>query len=460
MITPYGTLPHPRQLAWHRMKFYGFVHFTVNSFTQRQWGHGDEPESIFAPTALDCRQWACVAKSAGMKGLILTAKHHDGFCLWPSKFTEHSVKNSPWKNGKGDVVREFVDACAEFGIKAGLYLSPWDRNHAEYGREAYVTYYHNQLEELMTQYGPLFEVWFDGAQGGDGYYGGARDKRHVDNPHLYYQFDKIWEIVRKFQPDACMFSDAGPDIRWCGNESGYIPLTCWNAIRSEGFQPGHVTVENGANLLGHGEPDGDVWHPPEVDVSIRPSWFWDPAERPRSLEELKSIYLSSVERGGNLHLNLPPDNRGLIADEDIHRLMELNAFMRQCEANDVAAAAEIAADTTLAPEYGVANLTDGKEDTVWAAAEGAMTAAITATFKDGRCVNAIRLEEAIEYGQRITHVRVYFITGWGQWCLHAEANTVGTQRVLRFPPITCWNLRIEIDALAAPVLRRLAIHTS
>jgi alpha-L-fucosidase len=232
---PHLPVPSPRQLRWHDLEFYGFLHFTVNTFTDKEWGYGDESPSVFNPSALDARQWVQVAKDAGMRGLILTAKHHDGFCLWPSRYTEHSVKNSPWKDGHGDVVREFVDACAEFGLHAGLYLSPWDRNHAEYGRPAYVEYYRNQLEELLTQYGELFEIWFDGANGGDGYYGGAREARKID-AQTYYGFPELWALVRQHQPNAILFSDAGPDIRWIGNESGYAPATwttstAWDAAR-------------------------------------------------------------------------------------------------------------------------------------------------------------------------------------------------------------------------------------
>jgi alpha-L-fucosidase len=214
---PFGVLPSIRQLAWHEMEFYGFIHFTLNTWTDKEWGYGDESPSLFNPTQLDCRQWAETAKSAGMKGLILTTKHHDGFCLWPSKYTGHSVKNSPWKNGKGDVLREFVEACREFGIKPGFYLSPWDRNHKDYGRPEYITYYRNQLTEILSNYGELFEVWFDGANGGDGFYGGARETRTIDRA-VYYGWEETFDIVRKLQPDASMFSDAGPDIRWVGNE--------------------------------------------------------------------------------------------------------------------------------------------------------------------------------------------------------------------------------------------------
>ena len=259
----YGPVPTARQLTHHRREFYGFIHFTTNTFTDKEWGYGDERPEVFNPTDLDARQWAEVARDAGMKGLILTCKHHDGFCLWPSAFTEHSVKHSPWKNGKGDVVRELSDACREFGIEFGVYLSPWDRNHAAYGRPEYITYYHQQLRELLTQYGPIFEVWFDGANGGDGYYGGACEKRQIDAA-TYYGWDEIRRIVRELQPNAIMFSDVGPDIRWVGNESGMGSETTWCRQNVAGKYPGQTILN-----LGEGDEDGTDWVPPETDVSSR-----------------------------------------------------------------------------------------------------------------------------------------------------------------------------------------------
>lgn len=223
-------MPSHRQLMWHEMEYYGFIHFNMNTFTNMEWGMGNESPESFNPTELDARQWARVAKEAGMKGIILTAKHHDGFCLWPSAYTEHSVKNAPWKNGKGDVVRELADACREYGLKMGVYLSPWDRNHSAYGSPEYVTYFHNQLKELLTNYGDIFEVWFDGANGGSGYYGGANETRKIDNK-TYYQWDEVTRIVRELQPNAVIFGDGGPDVRWVGNEEGWANETNWNLLR-------------------------------------------------------------------------------------------------------------------------------------------------------------------------------------------------------------------------------------
>lgn len=245
---PFGALPSERQLEWHKMKFYAFIHFSPNTFTDKEWGYGDESPSIFNPTELDCMQWARVASEAGMEGIVITAKHHDGFCLWPSAYTEHSVKNSPWKGGHGDVIRDLREACDAYGLKLGIYLSPWDRNHEAYGTPEYIDYYRNQLRELLTDYGDIFEVWFDGANGGDGYYGGTNETRRIDN-RTYYDWDNTREIVRELQPMAVMFSDAGPDIRWIGNEQGYAYDPCWATMDSVGLYPG---VAGKTKLLGTG----------------------------------------------------------------------------------------------------------------------------------------------------------------------------------------------------------------
>src|ERR1017187_8345689 len=237
--TPYGPVPSARQIQWAEMELIGFAHFTVNTFTDREWGNGDESEKVFNPTDFDAGQIVGAARDAGMKELILTAKHHDGFCLWPSKFTEHSVKNSPWKNGQGDVVREMSDACRKAGLKFGIYLSPWDRNSAVYGKPEYLTYYRNQLRELLTNYGPISEVWFDGANGGDGFYGGAREKRNIDRK-TYYDWPNTWSIVRELQPGAMMFSDGGPDVRWVGNERGIAGDPCWATLNRADFSPGEA----------------------------------------------------------------------------------------------------------------------------------------------------------------------------------------------------------------------------
>ncbi|MEI7834243.1 MAG: alpha-L-fucosidase, partial [bacterium] len=425
--------------------------------TDREWGFGDESPSVFNPTALDPRQWARTAHDAGMKGLILTTKHHDGFCLWPSRFTEHSVKNSPWKDGQGDLVREFVDACAEYGLRAGLYLSPWDRNHAEYGRPAYVEYYRNQLEELLTQYGELFEFWFDGANGGDGFYGGANEKRTID-PLTYYGFEEIWAKVRRHQPDAILFSDAGPDIRWVGNEAGYASTTCWAKIMPEGIYVGKV---DDLNRLGWGEADGSVWRPAEVDYSIRPGWFYHENEHPHSLEMLLSAYDASIARGCCLLLNLAPDQRGLIPDEDVTRLQEFRQVIDERYAHDVAVGQTVTASEVRgdAPAFAAANIVDDNPDSYWTVNDDTRTATITINLGKRVNINAIRLEEYIPLGQRIDSFTVE-VAVWRQWLETASGTTIGARRILHFPATTTDQIRIRINsAQACPTLKRVSVYS-
>ncbi|MDR1595145.1 MAG: alpha-L-fucosidase, partial [Prevotellaceae bacterium] len=313
-------VPNEHQLAWHELEQYAFIHFTTNTFTGKEWGYGDEQPAIFNPVDFDAEQWAKNISEAGLKALILTCKHHDGFCLWQSKYTEHSLKNSPFMDGKGDVVKAVSDACRKYGLKFGVYLSPWDRNSVQYAQPEYITYYRNQLRELLSNYGEIFEVWFDGANGGDGFYGGARETRKIDNK-TYYDWANTHAIVRELAPKAVMFSDAGPDIRWCGNESGFVGDPNWNLINIDTLYPGKPSIER---LLNHGDENGRSWIPAEVDVSIRPGWFYHETEdsKVKTPEKLFKIYMESVGRGANLLLNIPPDQRGLLHENDIRSLKE------------------------------------------------------------------------------------------------------------------------------------------
>ena len=233
-VEPYGAVPTQQQLAWQDMDMYAFIHYSLNTYTDQEWGFGNEDPALFNPSDLDCRQWARVCKQAGMKGIIFTAKHHCGFCMWPSAYTEYSVKNAPWKDGKGDVVRELADACREEGLKFAVYLSPWDRNYAEYGRPEYITYFRNQLRELLTNYGDIFEVWFDGANGGDGWYGGANETRRIEK--TYYEWPETYRLIRELQPDCVIWGDNAnrADLRWVGTEAGYVGETNWSTMPSEG----------------------------------------------------------------------------------------------------------------------------------------------------------------------------------------------------------------------------------
>jgi alpha-L-fucosidase len=285
---PYGPVPTENQLRWQEMEYYAFLHFSMNTFTDQEWGYGDEDLKLFNPVDLDCRQWARVCKEVGMKGIILTVKHHCGFCLWPSKYTEFSVKNTPWKDGKGDVVRELADACKEYGLKLGVYLSPWDRNYADYGKPEYITYFRNQLTELLTNYGPIFEVWFDGANGGSGYYGGARETRRIDR-RTYYNWQNTYKLIRELQPDIVIWNDGGDrgDLRWVGTEAGYIGETNWSLLNATG--------DVSTQMLRFGLENGDTWVPGEVNTSIRQvslaveAYLYTPLAKVRSYSVILSI---------------------------------------------------------------------------------------------------------------------------------------------------------------------------
>ncbi len=455
MPQAFGPAPCLRQMAWHRMGFYGFVHFTVNTFTDKEWGYGDESPAIFNPAQLDTDQWASVAKEAGMKGLILTAKHHDGFCLWPSRLTDHSVKNSPWRGGKGDVVGMLADSCRRFHLKLGIYLSPWDRNRADYGTPAYLDYYSAQLDELLQNYGQLFEIWFDGANGGDGYYGGARQKRTIDFAN-YYPFEKWWQRIRQLQPNAVIFSDAGPDVRWIGNEEGTAPDECWGRVDPQGYRVGDSDVQH----VSQGQSHGTQWRPAEVDVSIRKGWFWHAIEEPHSLERLWRIYLHSIGRGCGLNLNLPPNRDGLIDQADVDRLRQWHRHLDRVFAMDIARGKPISADSQHpgGDTFAAFHLNDGRDDTCWAAHPDSRKACITLDLGRPTRFNLLGLREPLQFGQRIS---AFSVRSWqaGGWKTIGQGKTVGNLRLLELPDTT--NQRVQIcvdDALAEPLLSSVHLY--
>jgi len=454
--SPYGPVPTERQLAWHAMEFYGFLHFTVNTFTDKEWGYGDESEQIFNPTDFDADQIVKVAKDAGMTGLILTAKHHDGFCLWPSKYTEHSVKNSPWRNGKGDVVREISEACRRHGLKFGVYLSPWDRNHKDYARPEYITYYRNQLRELLTQYGSIFTVWFDGANGGDGYYGGARETRRIDN-RTYYDWPNTWSLVRELMPNAVMFSDAGPDFRWVGNEQGIAGDPCWATLNLTDRYPG-----GRSDGLNSGERPGTHWIPAECDVSIRPGWFYHAKEddKVKSPEKLLDIYYKSVGRGACLNLNLPPDRRGRIHENDIASLREFRRILDQTFGRNLARDARLQASHIRgqARRFGTAALLDAKRDTYWTTEDSVTTPELVVEWKEPVTFNVIDLREHLPLGQRI---EAFGLDHWvnGAWEELAKGTSIGNRRLVRVQSTTTPRLRLRIvQAAACPALSEFGVY--
>jgi len=451
---PHGPVPTPRQLAWHALEFYGFLHFTVNTFTDKEWGYGDENPEIFNPTDIDADAIARIAREAGMRGLILTCKHHDGFCLWPSKYTEHCVRHSPWRDGKGDVVREISDACKKHGLLFGTYLSPWDRNHPEYARPAYVQYYRNQLRELLTQYGPIFEVWFDGANGGDGYYGGARERRQIGAD--YYGWEETYRIVRELQPDAVMFS--GPDIRWVGNEAGIAGDPCWSTINRDEPQAGDASREQ----RNRGDRPGTHWYPAECDVSIRPGWFYHAAEddRVRTPENLVDLYFKSVGRGASLLLNLPPDRRGRIHENDVASLRGLRKILDATFSRDLATGAKATASSVRGsdPRFSADKAIDNDRGTYWCTDDGAKAPELIIDLGRATSFNVVSLREHLPLGQRVD---AWALDRWadGRWEEFAAAKAIGNRRLWRGPEITTDRVRLRITAAAAcPAISEFALH--
>ncbi|HEX6630444.1 MAG TPA: alpha-L-fucosidase [Gemmatimonadaceae bacterium] len=412
--------PTPAQLAWQRDELALFLHFGVNSFTDREWGDGRESPTIFAPAALDARQWARTARAAGARALVLTAKHHDGFCLWPTATTRHSVASSPWRDGQGDVVREFTDACRAEGLRAGLYLSPWDRNHPAYGDSPrYNDVYAAQLTELLTRYGPLAEVWFDGANGE-----GPNGKRQV------YDWPRTFALVRRLQPEAVIFSDAGPDVRWCGNEKGEAGDPNWSTVDPAAVPYPGATGDGIIPALQHGHPAGTVWRPAEADVSIRPGWFHHPAEdaRVRDVANLVALHFSSVGRNSKLLLNVPPTREGVIHAVDAARLRDFRARLDALFAEDLAA--------VRAPAW---------------RRTGARTAALEMELGRARPASIARLAEPIEHGQAVARWTLQGDAGDGAWRPLARGTTIGHARLVRFARTPLRRVRLMVeDAIRAP----------
>lgn len=454
----YGPVPSPRQLRWHEMEIYGFLHFSLNTFTDKEWGYGDESPALFDPSHFDAEQIVSAAHAAGMKGLILTAKHHDGFCLWPSKFTEHSVKHSPWRGGRGDVVREISDTCRRRGLRFGVYLSPWDRNRADYGRPEYVAYFRDQLRELLTGYGEVFEVFLDGANGGDGFYGGARETRRIDR-ESYYDWPATFTLIRELQPDAVIFSDAGPDVRWVGNERGFAGETSWATSNSGDFVPGRADEAR----LNRGDRPGSHWVPAECDVSIRPGWFHHAREddKVRTARDLVDLYYASVGRGASLNLNLPPDRRGRIHENDVRSLRGFRAALDATFATNLAAGAHTATSSVRGggrdARFLPRNVIDGSRDSYWAADDRSTTPELTLDLGSEVTFNVVRLREYLPLGQR---VEAFALDRWqgGAWVPFATATSIGNSRLVRGAPVTTSKLRLRItQAPAAPAISELAL---
>jgi alpha-L-fucosidase len=450
---PFGPTPTASQLAWHEMELNAFVHFTTNTFTDKEWGYGDEKPEIFNPTEFNADQWIATFKETGFKGVILTCKHHDGFCLWPSQYTEHSVKNSPFKK---DIVKEVSEACKRHGLKFGIYVSPWDRNHKDYGSPAYVEYYRNQLTELFTNYGPVFEMWFDGANGGDGFYSGANEKRSIDGK-TYYDWPTTLDMVRKLEPEVIFFSDAGPSVRWVGNERGIAGKTNWNIITPDTLYAGKAGIEQ---LLNTGSENGSQWIPAEVDVSIRPGWFYHSREDSlvKTPEKLFDIYLTSVGRGSTLLLNIPPDRRGLIHEHDVKALKEWRAMLDQEFKTNLAEDAEVNASAERGSQFLASYVNDNNKETYWTTANDVTTGSLEINFNGEKEVKYVVIQEYIRLGQR---VKAFTIEAWkdNAWQKIIEGTTIGYKRILKVDPVQTEKIRISItDSKACPVISNVEIY--
>lgn len=448
---PVLPIPHEKQVEWQKMETYAFIHFGLNTFNDREWGYGDSDPKTFNPTKLDCEQWVRILKQAGMKGVILTAKHHDGFCLWPFEGTEYSVKNSPWRNGKGNLVKELRDACDKYGLKLGLYLSPWDRNYAGYGTPAYIDYYYAQLNDLLTNYGELFEVWFDGANGGDGYYGGAREARKIDRKN-YYNYPKIFETVTTKQPKAVIFSDGGPGCRWVGNESGFASATNWSFLHGGGaVYPGYPKYQE----LQSGHADGDIWVAAECDVSIRPGWFYHPEEddKVKTPEQLVDLYYRSVGHNGTFLLNFPVDREGLIHPTDSANAIKFREIINQQLKTNLVAGLKPTVSNERGGSYIAEAMTDDDYDTYWATEDGVTTGSIEFALGKPQRMNRMMLQEYIPLGQRVKAFVVEYKDG-GNWVpvkLNEETTTIGYKRLLRFETVTTDGIRVRITEARGPL---------
>ena len=452
---PLYPIPSENQMRWQEMEYYAFIHYSLNTYTDQSWGYGDESLDLFNPQNLDCREWARICKEAGMKGIIFTAKHHCGFCMWPSEYTEYSVKNTAWKDGKGDVVRGLADACKEYGLEFGVYLSPWDRNHAAYGTDEYITYFRNQLRELLTNYGPIFETWFDGAHGGGGYYGGADEDRQIDR-RTYYQWKETFAMARELQPGILIWNDGGDrgDLRWVGTEAGFVGETNWSQLNKEG------EVEWG--MLHYGLEGGDSWVCAEVNTSIRPEWFYHQNEdmKVKTVPQLMESYYHSVGRNATFLLNVPIMPDGSVHPTDEARLLEFAKAREDAFADDLAYKSKVESDKTRGNhrKFSASKAVDGKKDTYWAMDDEDNTGCITIDFGKAQSFNRVLVQEYIRLGQRVRSFKIEYLSE-GEWKLITEATTIGYKRILYFPTVTSRYLRFTVtDSRACPLISNIEVY--
>ena len=445
---PEAVLPIPsqEQIDWQKLETYAFIHFGLNTYNDLEWGYGNTPASTFNPVNLDCEQWVATLKQCGMKGVILTAKHHDGFCLWQTETTDYSIANSPYKNGKGDMVKELSDACKKYGLKFGLYLSPWDRNNSEYGREDYIETYHQQIDELTSNYGDLFEFWFDGANGGNGYYGGADETRSID-ARKYYDYERARDTILKRHPDAMIFGGTCQTIRWVGNEQGWAGDTDWCMINPE--------LSDNTKHLNHGSENGTHWIPAEVDVSIRPGWFYHKREdhQVKSVAQLTDIYYRSVGHNANLLLNFPINLDGKIPALDSLRATEWHEIIVNDFKDNILKNAEVRVDNERGRKFKAENVIDDDWDTYWATDDGYNFGTISFSFDKPVKMNRVVLQEYIPLGQR---VKDFYMEGEldGKWFKinpFDTLSTIGYKRIVRFNTVELDKLIIYFEESRGPL---------
>ncbi len=454
---PYGVLPTQTQLAWHEMEMYCLIHFGVDTYTDKEWGYGDEDPAIVNPVNFDAEQIVAAAKAGGFKGVVIVAKHHDGLCLWPTKTTEHNITKSPWRGGKGDMVREYQQACIKLGMKMGLYCSPWDRNSALYGTADYVKIYRAQIKELYTAYGPLFMSWHDGANGGDGYYGGTRETRKIDRTS-YYGWDTTWAMIRQLQPGAAIFGDIGPDVRWVGNEEGHAGLTCWATYTPQAPDAGKKPA-NGYSKYWEatkGTRDGAFWLPAECDVPLRPGWFYHASQdlKVKTPSQLLDLYYQSVGRGADLDLGLAPDRDGRLDEHDVASLKAFGELLNKIFSVNLLRGASFTASNIRGRNsslYGPSRLVDGDRYSYWATDDSVRTPQLIADMGASVTFNVIRLRENIKLGQRIDSFAVDAFED-GRWVVIGSGTSIGAGRLIRLPQdVVTGKVRLRIVGSGACV---------
>lgn len=460
---PYGALPSARQLKWQETEMYCIIHFTPTTFQNKEWGYGDADPAIFNPSKFNAGQIVAAAKSGGFKGIVYVAKHHDGFALWPTKTSKYNISESPWKNGKGDMVREFQTAARQEGMKFGIYCSPWDRSNTTYGTLEYVDVYRQQITELYSNYGDLFMSWHDGANGGDGFYGGKNEKRKVDQSS-YYDWTNTWAITRKLQPNASIFSDIGLDVRWVGNEKGLAPETSWSTITIKGKDgkspmPGYMDDYN----LGSGTRGGEKWIPFEGDVALRPGWFYHPEQdnQLKTKAQLFNIYCNSVGRGGALDLGLSPTTEGILHPNDVAALADFGKYLKEVFALNLAKQATFSVSNVRGKQqrsYGTANLTDADRYSYWSTDDNVHQATVNLQFKQPVRFSLIQLRENIKLGQRIDSIEVEGFKN-NQWVKLAKATSIGANRIIRLAhEETASKIRIHLYAPVSIALSEIGLY--